>query len=139
MRVTTKGRYALRAMLNLAGGDSLKPVSVKKICEEESLSPIFLEQIFTKLKQFGLVKSIRGAGGGFVLAKDAADITVMDILEAVEEGLLLTPCCFPEEEKAETCVRKERCQNKNFWIDANNHFKEFFEEYSLARIMEEYR
>ena len=93
MRVTTKGRYALRAMINLALNGGEKPLSIKKITEVEDLSPIFLEQIFTKLKKAKLIKSIRGAGGGFLLARPASDISVKDILEAVEEGILLTPCC----------------------------------------------
>ncbi|RKX80812.1 MAG: AsnC family transcriptional regulator, partial [Spirochaetes bacterium] len=93
MRVTTKGRYALRAMINLAVNGGEKPLSIKKITEVEDLSPIFLEQIFTKLKKYGLIKSIRGAGGGFLLARDASDISVKDILEAVEEGIRMTPCC----------------------------------------------
>ncbi len=138
MRVTTKGRYALRAMVNMALKESDKPVSIKSICEEEDLSPIFLEQIFTRLKQFGLVRSVRGAGGGFILAKDSDEITVMDILLAVEEGPELTPCCRPETDGTPGCDPKNLCQSKKFWQFANNHFKEFFEGFTLAGIVKDF-
>lgn len=138
MRVTTKGRYALRAMINLAQNTGDKPLSIKKITEVEDLSPIFLEQIFTKLKKYGLIKSIRGAGGGFLLAREAADISVKDILEAVEEGIRLTPCCSSESVPAEKCVKLASCRATRFWNGANEHLMGYFESYSLARVIEEY-
>lgn len=138
MRVTTKGRYALRAMINLAQNSGDKPLSIKKITEVEDLSPIFLEQIFTKLKKYGLIKSIRGAGGGFLLAKDSADISVKDILEAVEEGIRLTPCCASESVPAENCVKISNCRATRFWNGANEFLMNYFESYSLARVIEEY-
>ena len=138
MRVTTKGRYALRAMINLAQNTSEKPLSIKRITEVEDLSPIFLEQIFTKLKKYGLIKSIRGAGGGFMLARDASEISVKDILEAVEEGIRLTPCCASETVPAEKCVKSNICRAMQFWNDANEHVMNFFAGYSLSRVMDEY-
>lgn len=138
MRVTTKGRYALRAMINLAQNTKDKPLSIKKITEEEDLSPIFLEQIFTKLKKYGLIKSIRGAGGGFLLARDSKDISVKDILEAVEEGIRLTPCCSSDSIAAENCVRRNDCRATNFWNSANNHVMEYFESYNLDRVIQEF-
>ena len=138
MRVTTKGRYALRAMINLAQNDGDKPLSIKKITEVEDLSPIFLEQIFTKLKKYGLIQSIRGAGGGFRLSKPADDISVKDILEAVEEGIRLTPCCASETVPAEKCVKSSICRAKSFWNDANAHIMDFFGSYSLSRVIAEY-
>ncbi len=138
MRVTTKGRYALRAMINLAQNIGDKPLSIKKITEVEDLSPIFLEQIFTKLKKYGLIKSIRGAGGGFLLAREAADISVKDILEAVEEGIRLTPCCASESISAEQCVKAADCRATRFWNGANEYVMKYFESYSLARVIDEF-
>jgi len=138
MRVTTKGRYALRAMINLAQNNEDKPLSIKKITEVEDLSPIFLEQIFTKLKKYGLIKSIRGAGGGFLLARDVSEISVKDILEAVEEGIRLTPCCSSETVKAEHCDRSQECRALNFWNSANDYVMKFFEEYTLQRVIAEF-
>lgn len=138
MRVTTKGRYALRAMINLAQNDGDKPLSIKKITEVEDLSPIFLEQIFTKLKKYGLIHSIRGAGGGFKLSKPADEISVKDILEAVEEGIRLTPCCASDTVPAEKCVKSSICRAKSFWNDANAHIMDFFGGYSLSRVIAEY-
>ncbi|MDF1566902.1 MAG: Rrf2 family transcriptional regulator [Spirochaetaceae bacterium] len=138
MRVTTKGRYALRAMINLAQNTEDKPLSIKKITEVEDLSPIFLEQIFTKLKKYGLIKSIRGAGGGFLLARDSKDINVKDILEAVEEGIRLTPCCSSDSIAAEKCVKRNDCKATNFWNSANEHVMKYFESYSLDRVIQEF-
>ena len=138
MRVTTKGRYALRAMINLAINSGDKPLSIKKITEVEDLSPIFLEQIFTKLKKYELIKSIRGAGGGFLLARDASEISIKDILEAVEEGIRMTPCCASESIPAAQCVKLPDCRATNFWNDANEYVMNYFESYTLARVIEEY-
>jgi Rrf2 family iron-sulfur cluster assembly transcriptional regulator len=138
MRVTTKGRYALRAMINLAQNTDDKPLSIKKITEVEDLSPIFLEQIFTKLKKYGLIKSIRGAGGGFLLARAPKDINVKDILEAVEEGIRLTPCCASDSIAAEKCVKLNECRATNFWNSANDYVMKYFESYSLDRVIQEF-
>lgn len=138
MRVTTKGRYALRAMVNLALNGNGKPLSIKKITEIEKLSPIFLEQIFTKLKKFELIQSIRGAGGGFILTRDAADITVRDILEAVEEGIRLTPCCADDATEASQCEYTPACRVTKFWKEANDHVMDYFGGLTLQGIIDKY-
>jgi Rrf2 family iron-sulfur cluster assembly transcriptional regulator len=139
MRVTTKGRYALRAMINLAQNDGAKPLSIKKITEVEDLSPIFLEQIFTKLKKFGLIESVRGAGGGFRLSRDPSLISVKDILEAVEEGIRLTPCCSSDTVPAEKCVKIADCVATRFWNGANDYLRDYFEGYPLSRVIEDFK
>ncbi|AFG38595.1 RrF2 family transcriptional regulator [Spirochaeta africana] len=92
MRITTKGRYAIRAITNLAMANSDKPKPIKAIAEEEGISPEFLEQIFFRLKKTGMISSVRGPGGGFRLARDPKDISVKEIFNAVGEGIDLTPC-----------------------------------------------
>ncbi|MFP4115551.1 MAG: RrF2 family transcriptional regulator [Spirochaetota bacterium] len=131
MRVTTKGRYALRAITNLAMAGSDRPVPIKRIAGEEEISPEFLEQIFFKLKKAGIISSVRGPGGGFVLERDPAEISVKDIFEAVGEGLEITPCTGDDD-----CDRKDICLVHDIWKDVSVHIVGYFENLTLKRIME---
>lgn len=129
----------MRAMVKISLHSGDKPLSVKKMTEDEDISPIFLEQILTKLKKLGLVKSIRGAAGGFFLGRDSREISVRDILEAVEESVQLAPCCCADEELAAVdCVHIPDCKISRFWNDANTQIQELFDSYSLERIIQEY-
>lgn len=130
MRVTTKGRYALRAITNLAMADTDKPVPIKQIAGDEEISPEFLEQIFFKLKKSGIISSVRGPGGGFVLEKDPSDVTVKDIFDAVGEGLEITPCTGED-----GCAREDICLVHDVWKEASVHIVSFFENLTLRKIM----
>lgn len=131
MRVTTKGRYALRAITNLAMAASDRPVPIKQIAGDEEISPEFLEQIFFKLKKSGIISSVRGPGGGFSLEKDPADISAKDIFDAVGEGLEITPCTGEDE-----CDRKDVCLVHDVWQEASVHIVGYFERLTLQKIME---
>ncbi|MFW5744401.1 MAG: RrF2 family transcriptional regulator [bacterium] len=131
MRVTTKGRYALRAITNLAMADTDKPVPIKQIAGDEEISPEFLEQIFFKLKKSGIISSVRGPGGGFVLEKDPSDVTVKDIFDAVGEGLEITPCTGED-----GCEREDVCLVHDVWKEASVHIVSFFENLTLRKVME---
>ena len=131
MRVTTKGRYALRAITNLALAGTDKPVPIKRIAGEEDISPEFLEQIFFKLKKAGIISSVRGPGGGFTLERDPADVSVKDIFDAVGEGLEITPCTGEDD-----CDRQEICLVHDIWKEASVHIVGYFEQLKLKRIME---
>ena len=131
MRVTTKGRYALRAITNLAMADTDKPVPIKQIAGDEEISPEFLEQIFFKLKKSGIISSVRGPGGGFVLEKDPSDVTVKDIFDAVGEGLEITPCTGED-----GCEREDICLVHDVWKEASVHIVSFFENLTLRKVME---
>jgi Rrf2 family iron-sulfur cluster assembly transcriptional regulator len=131
MRVTTKGRYALRAITNLALAGSDRPVPIKQIAGEEEISPEFLEQIFFKLKKAGIISSVRGPGGGFILEKDPAEVSVKDIFEAVGEGLEITPCTGEDD-----CDRKDVCIVHDVWKDASVHIVGYFENLTLRMIMD---
>jgi len=129
MRITTKGRYALRAVLALAeaspGG---KPVSIKSISEREAISAEFLEQIFFRLRRAGVIDSVRGPGGGFYFARPLDHISLLDILEASGEGLGIAPC---------TCGKKEPCTNPSTCI-AGGIWREMhgkIEEYATRRTL----
>ncbi len=113
-----------------------KPISIKAISQRENLSPIFLEQIFTKLKKAGIAESIRGTAGGFRLTRQPEQITILDILEAVEEGIQLTPCSTG---KAESCTREDFCSVNRFWEDLEDEFKAFLASKDIRMIMEQYK
>jgi len=131
MRVTTKGRYALRAITNLALTGSDKPVPIKQIAGDEEISPEFLEQIFFRLKKTGIISSVRGPGGGFMLDKAPEDISVKDIFDAVGEGLEITPCTGEED-----CVRQDTCSVHDVWQEASDVIVGYFEGLTLRRIMD---
>ena len=113
MRLTTKGRYGVRAVIGLAAAVNGQPESISKIAVQEGLSPEFLEQIFFKLKKNGLVRSIRGPKGGFLLNRDPALISIKDILDAVGESVFPTPCTNKETEQA--CINQEHCPLTQTW------------------------
>ncbi|MFP4152987.1 MAG: RrF2 family transcriptional regulator [Alkalispirochaeta sp.] len=137
MRITTKGRYALRAMTNLAASYQGKPRPIKKIAADEGISPEFLEQIFFKLKKHGIIGSVRGPGGGFVLEKQPEDISIKDIFLAVDEGLDLTPCTVcGDTSGGENCTRQENCLVYSVWKDASEHIIEYFSSISLQSILD---
>lgn len=131
MRVTTKGRYALRAMTNLALKGTDKPVPIKTIAGEEGISPEFLEQIFFKLKKSGIISSVRGPGGGFVLEQDPADVSLKNIFDAVGEGLEITPCVGDED-----CDLKDTCLVHGVWKEASDHIVGYFENLTLQKVIE---
>ena len=116
MRITTKGRYALRAVLYLAKSNQDKPISIKQIAQEEQISPEFLEQIFFKLKKTDLIRSVRGPGGGFILNRPIDQITVKALFDAVGEGLDLTPCTACD---SDPCVRAEECVAHDVWQEVS--------------------
>ncbi len=113
MRLTTKGRYGVRAVINLATAVKGKPVSISKIAAEEAISPEFLEQIFFKLKKSGLVRSLRGPKGGFLLDKDPGLVSIKDILDAVGEPVFPVPCANKKGEQH--CIRYEHCSTAKTW------------------------
>lgn len=137
MRITTKGRYALRAMTNLAGNGTDKPKAIKNIAAEEDISPEFLEQIFFKLKKTGIISSVRGPGGGFVLSRSPDQVTVREIFEAVEEGLDLTPCTSCNDDGTPVvCSKQDTCLVHDVWQEASEHINSFFDGMTLQGIMD---
>jgi len=129
MRITTKGRYGLRAVIRLAQDDSGRPLAIRKIASQEELSSEFLEQIFFKLKKSGIIESTRGAGGGFKLSRNPEEITVLAILEAVGEDINLSPCSGGGDFD---CTREEGCPTAGIWKDGTNVIRDFFQNVTLA-------
>ncbi len=137
MRITTKGRYALRALANLAATSNGKPKPIKTIAKEENISPEFLEQIFFKLKKADVIDSVRGPGGGFIFHRTPESITVKDIFLAVDEGLDLTPCtaCTPPDGD-DPCDRMEDCIVHLVWQDISDHILSYLDSITLATVLE---
>jgi Rrf2 family transcriptional regulator, iron-sulfur cluster assembly transcription factor len=133
MRITSKGRYGLRAVINLAMTNHTRPVSIGSIAGEEKVSSEFLEQIFFKLKKAGLIRSIRGPGGGFVLNRKPSEISVHDILQAVGETHGLTPCTL---RRKTLCDRDEACPAHEIWTGLQKTMEDYLMNLSLKDIME---
>ena len=142
MRITTRGRYALRASLAMAklcsneDGQTTPPapVSVSTLSAEENVSSVFLEQIFFRLKKAGIVTSTRGPGGGFCFAQPLQNITVKQILEAAGEDLDITFC----DKSSDDCDRIGECLSHHVWVNANELVKNYFAEITLSSILEKY-
>jgi Rrf2 family iron-sulfur cluster assembly transcriptional regulator len=133
VRITTKGRYALRAVLALAQFSTTgKPVPIKSISEQEDISAEFLEQIFFKLRKADVIHSVRGPGGGFYFARPLDKITLMDIIEASGEGLGIAPCACG---KKEPCDRKKECVAFQIWRKMDGHMRDFAEGQTVADML----
>lgn len=134
MLLTTKGRYAVMAMIDLASNtESHKPVTLAAISERQEIDKGYLEQIFIKLKAAGLVAAIRGPGGGYNLVGQLDEIRVSQIMAAVEEDFKLTRC---NKVDGEGCLsNKARCRAHHLWEHFENHIYEFLSTVSLADII----
>ena len=133
MRLTTKGRYGVRALINLAAAVKGQPVAISKIAAVEGISPEFLEQIFFKLKKSGLVRSLRGPKGGFLLDKDPALISIKDILDAVGEPVFPTPCT--EKGAKQPCIRQDKCSITQTWQNFADLIEDFLSGVTLKELI----
>lgn len=137
MRLTTKGRFAVTAMLDLALNELnadgvVKPVSLAGISERQAISLSYLEQLFSRLRRQGLVLSIRGPGGGYNLAKGKSDISVSAIISAVDEQIDATQCGGKED-----CHGVDgRCMTHDLWASLNNKILNYLSSISLADMLE---
>ena len=134
IRVSTKGRYGTRLMLNLARhhNSGSKAVILRNVAEEEQISIRYLEQIIISLKIYKLVKSIRGAGGGYTLARKPPEITTCQILEALEGSCALVDCV----EDKDFCSRLPTCAAYEIWKEASQILKDYFERVTLQYLLE---
>lgn len=121
MRLSTKGQYAVRAMVDLAYYSNNKPVTLQEIAGREDISINYLEQLFAKLRKNNIVSSVRGPGGGYVLAKKAGEIRIGEIVEAVEESL--SPVACVDGDKG--CQRIDKCVTFRLWKGLGDRIKEF--------------
>jgi Rrf2 family iron-sulfur cluster assembly transcriptional regulator len=134
MRLTTKGRFAVTAMLDLALHGAAGPVTLAGISERQKISLSYLEQLFGKLRRRGLVESVRGPGGGYCLARDASKVTVADIICAVEETIDSTQCSGRE-----NCHDNQRCMTHDLWEELNTTVHGFLAGVTLGQLVERQR
>ena len=134
MRITTRGRYGLRAVLRLTASDKGKPISIRELSESEDISPEFLEQIFFKLRKAGIIRSTRGPGGGFQLDKPPEEVTVKDIFDAVGEEISLTPCTSDTDPRA-PCQRADDCIARDMWVKTSNHINDYFRRITIQSLL----
>jgi Rrf2 family iron-sulfur cluster assembly transcriptional regulator len=131
MRLTTKGRFAVTAMIDLALRSGDGPVTLAGISERQKISLSYLEQLFGKLRRYSLVDSVRGPGGGYCLARPGSKITVADIVRAVDEQLDATQCGGKE-----NCHDEERCMTHELWTTLNAKMYEYLTSVTLADLVD---
>ncbi len=137
MKLSTKGRYGLRALIDLAQYSGEAPVSITSISTRQELSERYLEQLMSMLKKAGLVRSIRGAGGGYVLAKEMREISVGDVLRALEGSLEPVECAGLEPDGG--CKAADCCVTKYVWQRINDSISRTVDEIMLDQLVEESR
>tara|TARA_B100000700_G_scaffold173944_1_gene192139 strand:- start:382 stop:807 length:426 start_codon:yes stop_codon:yes gene_type:complete len=135
MKLTTKGRYAVMAMADLAANQELKPVSLNEISLRQNISLSYLEQLFSKLKSEKLVKSIRGSSGGYILEKNPKDITISSIIFAVDEQVKTLNC--KKDSKKGCHGRAVKCITHNLWDNLEKHINDFFENVNLSDLVKQ--
>ena len=133
MRLTTKGRYGVRAVLNLAAQKQEQPISISRISKEEDLSPEFLEQIFFKLKKAGVIRSIRGPKGGFILNWKPSEVSIKTILDAVGEPIFPAPCTNGT---IDPCPREHKCALAPVWSGFHEVIEKHLDSISLKDIID---
>ena len=135
MKLTTKGRYAVMAMADLAANQNGKPVSLNDISLRQNISLSYLEQLFSKLRNEKLVKSIRGPSGGYILEKNPKEIRISNIIFAVDEQVKTLNC---KKDSKKGCNGKTiKCITHNLWDDLENHINNFFEKVSLNDVVKQ--
>ena len=131
MRLTTKGRFAVTAMMDLALHHGSGPVTLAEISGRQKISLSYLEQLFGKLRRHQLVESVRGPGGGYVLARDMAEVTVTDIILAVDEPIDATQCGGKE-----NCHDDRKCLTHDLWASLNERIFDYLGAVNLRQLVD---
>ena len=135
MKLTSKGRYAVMALADIAAFDKKNPVSLRDISLRQNISLLYLEQIFFRLKRNNIVKSTRGTNGGYILAKNPDQIKLASILSAVDEKIKTVGC---KKESKKGCNGKlTKCITHNLWDELELHINTFFEKKKLSDLLRE--
>ena len=132
MRLTTKGRYAVTAILDVALHESFGPVNLMDISKRQGISLAYLEQLFLRLRKEGLITSSRGPGGGYRLRQSRSDISVADVICAVDEQVDATRCGGHK-----NCQADERCLTHDLWEDLSLHITNFLSDISLSDLVQQ--
>ena len=133
MKLTSKGRYAVMALADMAGFDRKKPISLRDISLRQNISLVFLEQIFSKLKKDNIVKSIRGANGGYILSSNPDQIKLSSIFSAVDEHVKTVQC---KKESKKGCNGKSaKCITHYLWDELEIYINDFFDKKNLEDLL----
>ena len=133
MRLTTKGRYAVTAMLDLAFHSDAKPVTLTDIAARQTISLSYLEQLFSRLRRANMVKGIRGPGGGYTLADTADKINIADIIAAVDEPIDATKCGGEA-----NCQKEQACLTHDLWMGLSDQIRDYLKGITLAQLLEKH-
>jgi len=131
MILTTKARYAVMAVIEIADSDSNQPISLLKISERQKISLSYLEQIFAHLKKSGIVASTKGPGGGYILAKNRDEITVAQIIKAIGEPIKMTRC---NNQKKSCLSNNIKCKTHHLWHGLENNIYEYLNSISMESL-----
>ena len=137
MRLSTRGQYGVRALVQLAANYNDGALSLREVSKNEGISYQYLEQIFLDLKREGLVKSVRGARGGFILAKEPEQITVGDIIRVLEGPIGPVDCV--KEEDGKDCERSTICVSRNVWKKLRDRMTEVLDEFTLKDLSADFQ
>ncbi|MBA7627934.1 HTH-type transcriptional regulator CymR [subsurface metagenome] len=135
MRLSTKGRYGVRAMFDLTMHRSAGPISVKSISRRQGISINYLEQIFNQLGRAGLIQSIRGPGGGFILSRTPGETKILDIIKALKEPIAPVACV--DDKDPNQCERIDTCVTRLLWKRLGERIREVLENTSLEDLLKE--
>lgn len=135
MKLSTRGRYGLRAMIDMAQSEDKGPIATHTIAARQGISERYLEQLMVPLKRAGLVKSIRGSQGGYILGKNPDNITAGDIIRVLEGPIAPVDCV--SENNPEACEREEYCITRVVWTKVRDAIAEVLDSYSLADLAKE--
>ncbi len=130
MKLTTKGRYAVTAILDLALHQGQGPITLAQIADRQSISISYLEQLFSRLRRKALVKSVRGPGGGYILSRGADEIAIAEVITAVDERVDTTLC-----RGAGNCNKNERCLTHDLWHELSERIYDYLNGISLDDLM----
>lgn len=140
MKITTQIQYGVRSLCDIAYNSAGSPAQVRSISERQGISPRYIEQIFQKLKKGGIIKSLRGPAGGYFLTRRPEDITVGDVIRAVDgKSIQLVACKGDKRGPRRACERLEKCVVSDIWGEASKKLMDYFDSVSLDQICEEAR
>jgi Rrf2 family transcriptional regulator, iron-sulfur cluster assembly transcription factor len=134
MRLSTKSRYGVRALFDIAYHAEEAPAQIKTISQRQGITPRYLEQIFQKLKRAGIVKSIRGPRGGYYLARKPEEIAVGDVIRAMEETIEPVFCARPPKGRSRKCRHESKCVAQVIWTEAGRRLGDYLDSVSLAQM-----
>jgi len=137
MKLSTKARYALRAMVDLAAHSAHQPVSRKHIADRQDISPHYLEQLFAKLRDAGLIEAVRGPGGGYRLARRPDEITAGEVVRAVEDVLSPVACLLADPDLQ--CERAPSCPTQRVWKELGERASQYLDSVTVGDLCEDAR